>query len=200
MINDENLTEHIVAVFSSHDAAAAAVEDLSLSGYKVSHFSVIGPDVEAALPKPSFVSRRELTLVWTLMGVASGLIAGLLLGFATSRVFGAGGTFLGGAFGAIVGACAGFLGSAAQGRDPKVGLAGAAPDSAHESIFMRLGEIGLPQEDAAEYEGVVSTGNYLVVVHGTLPEAQIAMDVFSRASASRVQFYHGAFQTPLGYR
>lgn len=140
------MSKQIVGVYINDQAALAAVEDLIDQGYNRSDISVVAKNASDVTE----VGRETETK--TEEGLATGAAAGGILGGLAGILVGAGALAIPG-IGPLVaaGPLAGALSGAALGAGSG-GLAGA------------LIGMGIPEDDAAMYEGEIKNGKILVLI------------------------------------
>lgn len=137
---------HLVGVYDTENEAIIAVQDLKRQGYAAEDISVIGKN------KEKVNQINDVTGTKT----EEGLVAGAATG---------------GALGGLVGLLAGVGALAIPGIGPLVAagpiaatLTGAAVGAGAGGLAGALIGMGLPEEDADRYEGLVNEGKIVVVV------------------------------------
>ncbi len=134
-----------VAVFNTRERADAAVEDLIRSGYDRDQISVVARDADGKV-------RSEGGDTYAEEGATAGVVAGAgVAGLAS----------LGMSFGVIP-----VIGPVLAVGPIVAALLSAAGGAAAAGLTGWLIGSGIPEEDAAFYEGAVKSGRYLVTVQG----------------------------------
>lgn len=156
-----------VGTFSSRREAEAALNDLRDSGFNMDHVSVLGKNAEtgdnlggAQINETSKGEAKEGAGVGAVTGTVLGGVGGLLVGLEALLIPGVG-PFL----------AAGTLAAT---------LAGAGIGAAAGGLVGALANLGIPEDEAKDYNEHISQGRYLVTVEGTLDNIERAGSVFQR--------------------
>jgi len=137
-----------IAIFSSHDEAIHAVEELKAAGVDMTKVSLIGK-AEIVDDKIHVKSNKALIAAPTVAGTVIGTSIGIMTGIGLFAIPGLGVLF---GAGAIVGAIAGFdIGLVAGGTT---------------TMLMELGV----KEDHITYEQHIKDGNFLMFIDGSEEE------------------------------
>jgi len=137
-----------IAIFSSHDEAIHAVEELKAAGVDMTKVSLIGK-AEIVDDKILVKSNKALIAAPTVAGTVIGTSIGIMTGIGLFAIPGLGVLF---GAGAIVGAIAGFdIGLVAGGTT---------------TMLMELGV----KEDHITYEQHIKDGNFLMFIDGSEEE------------------------------
>ncbi len=160
-MSDQN---SVVAVFTSHDSAEAAVRELQQGGFDMKKLSIVGKDYHTEEHVVGYYTAGDRMLYWGKAGAFWGGFWGLLLGSGFFWVPGIGQLLVGGP---LVMWIVGALEEAAV-----VGGLGALGGA--------LFSIGIPKKSVLEYETEVKNGKLLLVANGTPEEVERAKDILHR--------------------
>lgn len=156
-----------VGTFSSRREAEDALHDLRESGFRMDSVSVLAKDAEggenlagAQVNENSAGEAKEGAGVGAVTGTVLGGVGGLLIGLEALIIPGIG-PFL----------AAGTLATT---------LAGAGIGAAAGGLVGALANLGIPEDEARDYNERISEGRYLVTVEGTLEEIERAGEIFQR--------------------
>jgi hypothetical protein len=161
--NEKNST---IAVYSDHDEAMIALQELKKAGFDEEHVSVVGKGVKEERAVHGWIPSGSEAGHYGAWGAFWGALSGwLLLGFVWLPGIGwvaAGGWLAATLVGAGLGAGLGAL----------IGL-------------------GVPEEEIPRYETELKADRYLIVVHGAADNVRRAEDALRQCGALRVQSYSG---------
>jgi len=154
-------------VFNTHPDAQDAIRSLGRSGFDVGKLSLIGKGHNSEETPIGFYTGGDRILTWGSIGAVWGGIWGLLL---APAIF-----FLPG-FGLV--AMAGPIVAALIGA-----LEGAVVVGGLTALGAGLTHIGIPYNQALQYETALKEEKYLLMVHGTSGNAIEARSVLTRTQA-----------------
>ncbi len=168
-------TNTVIAVFSDHAAADAAVKSLASSGIDIKNLSVVGKGYHTEEKVVGFYNIGDRIKVWGSRGALWGGLWGLFFGglFLTLPVVG---------HVIVLGYLAATIASAIEGAVVVGGLS---------VIGAALSSIGIPKDSVMQYETALKTDSFLVMAHGTAEEMQRARTLLDAASAFSVDSYDG---------
>jgi hypothetical protein len=166
----------VVGVYTSIDAAEAAVQKLGQGGFPIQHVSILTKDLGSEKKVHGFVTSCDVAKSAARTGAWVGGIFGLLVGAAFVWLPGVGPLIV-----------AGSLTSALMG-----GLEGAVAGAALTGVLGWLGAIGISKEHILKYEETVKAGKVLVVAHGTPDEVKKAQGILSGTGAVAVNLHANA--------
>jgi hypothetical protein len=177
MTNDLSNTRTLVGVFADANSAAQAINDLKVAGFTPDSISVISKDRREVIENTDLDGddnrAAEGTLAGSLGGGTLGAVLGWLLAGGTALIPGIGPIVAAGVFGATL---TGALVGGALG-----GLSGA------------LAGVGVPEEEASEYETHFREGRTVVAVTAANGyQLESARDVFDRNNATLTRHYEGS--------
>jgi len=162
----------VVAIYTTHDEAEAAVRELQKSGYDMKHLSIVGKNYSATEDVIGYYNVGDRMKSWGIRGAFWGGIWGMLFGSAFFLIPGVGPIL---AAGPIVSWIVGVLETAAV-----VG--------GMSAIGSALFSIGIPKDSILSYETHIKAGDYLLVAHG-MPESLAGAEATLAASG-----HHGIYQ------
>jgi hypothetical protein len=166
------LTNHTVAVYSSHDQAEAAIKQLSGSGFDIKNLSIVGQNYATEEHPVGFVNTGERMITWGKTGAFWGGIWGLLFGSAMIIVPGVGPLLF-----------AGWIVSAIEGAVLVGGIA---------ALGGALASIGIPENSVVAYETALKAGSFLLVAHGSEEEVERAKRILGTTGATQVDSFSSA--------
>jgi hypothetical protein len=169
MTSTENMTNHTVAVFETHDQAADAIKELNKDGYDIKKLSIIGQNYASDEHVVGFVNTGDRMWSWGKLGAFWGYIWGLLFGSAMFFVPGVG--FL---------VFAGWLVGALESAVVVGGLA---------ALGGALASIGTPHDSVVKYETALKAGSFLVLAHGTEAEVARAKALLETTTATHIDTF-----------
>ena len=144
----------VVAVYDTHEQAAAAVRQLQQAGIDMKSLSIAGKDTHTDEHVVGYYNAGDRMKYWGKMGAFWGGFWGLLFGSAIFAIPGIGPILVAGPLVAWIIA----------------GLEGAAVVGGVSAVGAGLFSIGIPKDSILKYETALKTDKYLLVVNGT-PEA-----------------------------
>ena len=147
-----------IAVFHSHESAEQAVRDLGKGGFDLKKLSIIGRDYHTEEHVVGYYNTGDRMQSWGQRGAFWGAVWGILFGSAFFVLPGLGPILIAGPFVAVL--VSAMEGAAIVGG---IGVLGGA-----------LASLGVPDDTVLQYEQELKTGKYLVIVHGTPDEVQLA--------------------------
>jgi hypothetical protein len=166
-------TDAVIAVFSDHNSAEAAVKKLTAGGFEMKNLSVVGKGYHSEEKVVGFYSAGDRIRFWGGRGAFWGGLWGL---------------FFGGLFMAIP----------VVGHIIVLGYLAAVAVSAVESAVVvgglsalgaALYSIGVPKDSVIRYEAAVKADGFLVMAHGTAAEMARAKAILGTANPSRLDLH-----------
>jgi hypothetical protein len=166
-------TDTIIAVFSDHNTAEAAVKTLTAGGFEMKNLSVVGKGYHSEEKVVGFYSAGDRIRFWGRRGAFWGGLWGL---------------FFGGLFMAIpvVGhvIVLGYLAAVAVSAVESAVLVGGL-----SALGAALYNIGVPKDSVIRYEAAVKADGFLVMAHGTAAEMACAKAILGTANPSRLDLH-----------
>jgi hypothetical protein len=154
----------VVAIYSTHPEAEAAVKELQLSGFNMKKLSIVGRDYHTEEHVIGYYNAGDRMKYWGKTGAFWGGIWGLLVGSAFFMVPGVGPLLVAGPLvGWMVGA-----------------LEGAVMMGSLSVVGAGLYSLGIPTDSILQYETALKTGKFVVIAHGTAEETAHAREVIAR--------------------
>jgi hypothetical protein len=170
------IPDAVVAVFSDHNAAEAAVKKLTAAGFEMKNLSVVGKGYHTEEKVVGFYNMGDRIKFWGKRGVFWGGLWGLFFGglFMTIPVLG---------HVIVLGYLSAIVLSAVESAVVVggVGALGAA-----------LYSIGVPKDSVIQYEAAVKADGFLVMAHGSAEEMARAKAILGAANPARLDLHAGA--------
>lgn len=175
--NELTNTRTLVGVFADANSAATAINDLKVAGFTPDSISVISKDRREVIENTDLDGddnrAAEGTLAGSLGGGTLGAVLGWLLAGGTALIPGVGPIVAAGVFGAT--------------------LTGALVGGALGGISGALAGVGVPEDEAGEYETHFREGRTVVAVSAANGyQVESARDVFERNGATLTRQYEGS--------
>lgn len=170
-MNNEQKNDKVVGMFVEEQQATRAIEQLKAEGISTDQISVIAKD------KKDLKHISEETGTKAPEGIATGATAGGLLGGTAGLLAGLGMMAIP-VFGPIMAA-----------GPIVVALTGAAVGAGAGGLVGGLIGLGIPEDEAAEYENNVNEGQILVLVDKSAGHRSMIYDIFRNNHASNSRFY-----------
>jgi uncharacterized membrane protein len=163
----------VVAVYSSHTAAEAAIKELQNSGFDLKKLSIVGRDYHTDEHVVGYYNVGDRMKVWGKTGAFWGGVWGLFFGSAFFWVPGLGPLLVAGPLVSwIVGA-----------------LEGAVVVGGLSAIGASLYSLGIPQDSILQYEIDLKAGKFVLLAHGSAEDAARAKDILSRTEPAKLEHH-----------
>ena len=169
-MSDQN---SVVAVFTSHENAEAAVRELQQSGFDMKKLSIVGKDYHTEEHVVGYYTAGDRMLYWGKLGAFWGGFWGLLFGSAFFWVPGVGQVL-------VAGPLVMWIVSALEGAAMTGGLS---------ALGAGLYSIGIPKKSVLQYETEVKNGQLLLVAHGTADEVERAKDILNQTHSQQTTLH-----------
>ena len=165
----------MVAVFSHHLDAEAAVRKLADGGFDMTHFSIVGKGYHTEEKVVGFYNAGDRIKLWGTNGAFWGGLWSLFFGgvFLTIPVIG---------HIMVLGHLAAMVIAAIEGAVLVGGLS---------AIGAALYGIGIPKDSVLRYEEAIKSDGFLVVAHGPASEMARAKAIFEANNPTRVDVHSG---------
>ena len=160
----------VVAVYSTHQDAQNAVNELKHAGFDMKKLSIIGRDFPSEQHVVGYYNSGDRMKYWGKLGALWGGLGGILVGTAFFLVPGVGPVL-------IAGPLAAYIVSAVEGAVLVGGLS---------AIGGGLISIGIPKNNILKYEAALKADKFLVIAHGTRDEVQHARDIIGTTKAAGI--------------
>jgi hypothetical protein len=162
-----------IGTFADHATAEAAVKELSLAGFDISHLSVVGKGYHTDEHVTGFYNMGDRVRFWGTRGAFWGGLWGLFFG----------GIFLAvPVVGPIV--ALGHLGLIVAGV-----VEGAVAAGGLGALSAGLYGLGIPRDTVLQYETAITADGFLVMAHDTPERVAVARRILETAGASRVDVH-----------
>jgi len=167
-----SLSESVVAVYKTHQAAEEAVRKLERGGIPIRKISIIGRDFQLREDVQGYYRPGDAAKAGAGFGAWFGGLFGLLVGFGFF-VFPVAGTLV--VLGPLSGMIAGAIGGAGIG-----------------ALMNSLIALGMSKEEALKYQARLQAGEFLVSFVGTPVEVETARNLLEGTGEVELQSYEGA--------
>jgi hypothetical protein len=171
-----DIVDSVVAVFTDHPAAEAAVKKLADSGFEMKHLSVVGKGYHTDEKVVGFYNTSDRVKFWGTRGAFWGGLWGLFFGglFLTIPVVG---------HVVVVGYLAAIAVSAIETAVLTGGIS---------AIGAALYSIGVPKDSVLQYETAIKADGFLVMAHGGSDEVARAKAILGSSNPSSLAVYNGS--------
>jgi uncharacterized membrane protein len=154
----------IVAIYTSHTEAEAAVKELQQSGFDMKKLSIVGRDYHTDEQVVGYYNAGDRMKYWGKQGAFWGGIWGLLFGSAFFWVPALGPLLVAGPLVAwVVGA-----------------MESAAVVGGLSVIGAGLYSLGIPKDSIVSYETAIRNGSFVLIAHGTPDDVTRAQQIITR--------------------
>jgi len=174
--------ESVIAVFSEHQEADAAVKKLAGAGIELKHLSVVGKGYHSDEKIVGFYNVGDRIKFWGKRGAFWGGLWGLFLGGVSLTIPVIGPVM-------ILGYLASVVVSAVEGAILVGGLS---------ALGAALYSAGIPRDSVVQYEQAVKADGFLVIVHGAIAELTRAKAILAQGNPSRLDLHDGLMTTLSG--
>lgn len=172
----------VVAVYSRHADAEAAIRELAKSGLDMMHFSIVGKGYHLEEKVVGFYNAGDRMKFWGRNGAFWGGVWGLFLGGVLFTVPVVGHVM-------VLGHLASMVFSALEGALIVGGLS---------ALGAALVSIGIPKDSVIEYENALKADAFLVVGQGTPAEMTCARDILAKENPTRLDLHTQIKGAPSG--
>ena len=148
----------IIAEYESHVAAEKAVRELQAGGIDMKKLSIIGHDYHSEEQVIGYYNAGDRMKYWGRQGAFWGGLWGVLFGSAFFWIPGVGPVLVAGPLVATIIA----------------GLEGAVTFGGLSALGAALASIGVPQNSVLQYEASLKAGKFLLILHGSPQEVEVA--------------------------
>jgi hypothetical protein len=163
MMTNTNSNNSVVAIYSSHADAEAAVKELQRAAFDMKKLSIVGRDHHTDEHVVGYYNAGDRMKYWGKQGAFWGGIWGLFFGSAFFLIPGVGPLLVAGPLvGWIVG-----------------GLEGAVVVGGLSAIGAGLYSLDIPKNSILRYETALRTGKFVLIAHGTQEETNRAHDIIN---------------------
>lgn len=164
----------VVAIYSNHVDAEAAIKELQKSGFDMKQLSIIGKDYHTEEQVVGFYNVKERMGTWGKFGAFWGAIGALLLGSGLFFIPGVGPVLVGGPVLTLL----------------LSGLEGAVVIGGLSALGGALYSLGVPKDSVLKYERAIKSDKFLLLVHGTREQVEKARNVITdKSKAEEAELY-----------
>ena len=174
--------ESVIAVFSEHQEADAAVKKLAGAGIELKHLSVVGKGYHSDEKVVGLYNVGDRIKFWGKRGAFWGGLWGLFLGGVLLTIPVVGPVM-------VLGYLAAVVVSAVEGAILVGGLS---------ALGAALYSAGIPRNSVIQYEQAVKANGFLVIVHGVVAELTRAKAILAQGNPSRLDLHDGLMTTLSG--
>jgi hypothetical protein len=170
----------VIAVFSEHDSADAALKKLTAAGFALKNLSVVGKGFHTEEKAVGFYNTGDRVRFWGSRGAFWGGLWGLFFGglFLTIPVVG---------HVVVLGYLVATMLSAVESAVVVGGLS---------ALGAALFSLGIPKDSVIQYEAAVKADGYLVMARGTADEVAHAKVVLGEAKPTSVTVHSATAPVP----
>jgi hypothetical protein len=167
------ISDSVIAVFTDHPSAEAAVKKLADSGFEMKHLSVVGKGYHTDEKVVGFYNMGDRVKFWGTRGAFWGGLWGLFFGglFLTIPVVGH----------VVV---LGYLGAMIFS-----GIETAVLTGGLSAIGAALYSIGVPKDSVLQYETAIKADGFLVIAHGSAEDVARAKDILSTSNPASLDVH-----------
>ncbi|MFY9924860.1 MAG: general stress protein [Opitutaceae bacterium] len=167
------MSNSVVATYSTHTAAEAAIKDLQQSGFDMKKLSIVGRDYHTDEHVVGYYNANDRMKAWGRNGAFWGGIWGLLFGSAFFAIPGLGPLLVAGPLVAwIVGA-----------------LEGAVVVGGLSVIGAGLLSLGIPKDSILRYETALKNDKFVLVACGSAEDAVKAKEILARTMPDSLEHH-----------
>jgi hypothetical protein len=163
----------VVAVYSTHVDAEAAVQQLKTASFDVKKLSIVGKDYNTEEHVAGYYNTGDRMKHWGKFGAFWGGIWGLLFGAALFVVPGIGPVL-------VAGPVVAWIVAALEGAVVVGGLS---------AIGAGLYSIGIPKDSILRYEVALKADKFLLIAHGSADEVAKAREIIQTTSPVEVNVH-----------
>jgi hypothetical protein len=170
----------VVAVFTDHQGAEAAIKKLGEAGFDMKKLTLVGKGYHSEEKVVGFYNSRDRVKFWGKNGAFWGGLWGLLFGGLFITVPGVGPVV-------VLGYLAAMVVSAVESAVVVGGLS---------ALGAALFSIGIPKDSVINYETALKADGFLVAAHGTAEDVTRAKAILNTTNPSRVDVHEGLREAP----
>jgi uncharacterized membrane protein len=165
----------VVAIFSSHTEAEAAVKELQKSKFDMKQLSIVGKDYHTEEHVVGYYNTGDRMRYWGKLGAFWGGLFGFLVGSAFFWIPGIGPLV-------VAGPLVSWIVGALEGATIYGGLS---------ALGAGLYSIGIPKDSVLNYETALKSDKFLVIAHGTADDVQRAKSILEQTGPATIAAHHG---------
>jgi uncharacterized membrane protein len=166
-----NKNNSIVAIYSTHTAAEAAIKELQQSGFDMKKLSIVGRDYHTDEHVVGYYNVGDRMKAWGKTGAFWGGLWGFLFGSAFFLIPGLGPILVAGPLVSwIVGA-----------------LEGAIVVGGLSAVEAGMYSLGIPKDSIVQYETAIKTDKFVLIAHGSMDETTKAKEILNRTKPETLE-------------
>jgi uncharacterized membrane protein len=166
-----NKNNSIVAIYSTHTAAEAAIKELQQSGFDMKKLSIVGRDYHTDEHVVGYYNVGDRMKAWGKTGAFWGGLWGFLFGSAFFLIPGLGPILVAGPLVSwIVGA-----------------LEGAIVVGGLSAVGAGMYSLGIPKDSIVLYETAIKTDKFVLIAHGSMDETTKAKEILNRTKPETLE-------------
>jgi len=165
----------VVAIFSSHTEAEAAVKELQKSKFDMKQLSIVGKDYHTEEHVVGYYNTGDRMRYWGKLGAFWGGLFGFLVGSAFFWIPGIGPIV-------VAGPLVSWIVGALEGATIYGGLS---------ALGAGLYSIGIPKNSVLNYETALKSDKFLVIAHGTADDVRRAKSILEQTGPATIAAHHG---------
>jgi hypothetical protein len=172
-------TETVVAVFSDHLSAEAAIKKLAAAKFDIKDLSIVGKGYHSDEKVVGFYQTSDRIKFWGTRGAMWGGLWGLFFGGLFLTIPAIGGVVVLGGLATIIAA----------------GIENAVVVGGLSAIGAALYSINIPKDSVLQYETAIKAEGFLVMVQGTSADVARAKSILAMTSAASIDSHGGKPET-----
>ncbi len=166
----------VVAMYSTHTGAEAAIGELQHAGFDMKRLSIIGKDYHTEEHVVGYYNVGDRMRYWGKLGAFWGGVWSLLFGSAFFLIPGVGPLVVAGPLVQIIVSV----------------LEGAVVVGGMSALGAGLYSIGIPKDSILQYETALKTNEFLLVAHGSAEEIARAKEILEATDSTHIGEYSAA--------
>jgi hypothetical protein len=163
----------VVAVFTDHQTAEAAVRKLAEGGLDIQNFSIVGKGYHSEEKVVGFYNAGDRIMFWGQNGAMWGGLWGLFFGGIMLTIPVAGSVV-------VLGHLAAMVFAAVEGAVVVGGLS---------ALGAAIFSIGIPEDSVITYEAALKADGFLIVAHGSVEEMTRAKTILETMHPARLDLH-----------
>jgi hypothetical protein len=163
--------DSIVAIYSSHTAAEAAIKELQQRGFDMKKLSIVGCDVHKDEHVVGYYNAGHRMKYWGKLGAFWGWTSGLFFDWAFFLMPGIGPLI-------VAGPLVGWIIQALEGAVAVGGMS---------AIGAGLYSLGIPKDSILKYETALKTDKFVLIAHGSTDEISHAKVILHRIDSEALE-------------
>lgn len=170
----------VVAVFTDHRGAEAAIRKLAESGLEMKHFSIVGKGYHSEEKVVGFYNTGDRVKFWGQNGAMWGGLWSLFFGGVFMTIPTVGPVM-------VLGHLAAMVFAAVEGAVVVGGLS---------ALGAAIFSLGIPRDSVIQYEDALKADGFLLVAHGPVEEMARAKTILTTLEPARLDLYQDVEDMP----